>query len=150
LPVEGKPPTFSVGIYIDSMGGSMRLRKLAPALLLLAAISFQGYAAAMTMACGVGGVTDYGDVHPFKDLMKSCRVWEVIDASSGWDYPHLHLGQGASDISTVAFRADGYPTKIPYNGKKVVSVMQGPLNYGVEGKQSDTARIIAKPPNSAG
>ncbi len=81
--------------------------------------------AALQVACNISGVSDHAKTFAFKDAMKMCRAWKVMDADSNWDYTHNHLGRNdnSSAIADVELRDDGYPVYVPYNGKKVLTLM---------------------------
>jgi hypothetical protein len=83
-----------------------------------------GYVSAIQVACGLEGISDWMKSMPFKDALKMCRDYRVVPATSEWDYTHAHLGRtddGAA-ISQVSLRADGYPTQIPSNGNRVLTL----------------------------
>ena len=69
-------------------------------------------AAAIRVACGLEGIADWGKSLPFKNVMKMCRNWQIVSASSDWDYPHGHLGWTApGTIADIPLRPDGYPLR---------------------------------------
>lgn len=80
-------------------------------------------AAAIQVACGLEGIADWNKSLPFKDVMKMCRNWKIVSATSDWDYPHGHLGWSEpGSISDIPLRSDGYPEQIPHNGLKVLTL----------------------------
>ncbi|MBD3240336.1 MAG: hypothetical protein GF331_07100 [Chitinivibrionales bacterium] len=95
--------------------------RIVPAVL---AVFLTAHAAfSIQVACGLEGIADWGKSLPFKNVMKMCRGWQIVSASSDWDYPHGHLGWTApGTISDIPLRPDGYPEQIPYNGLKVLTL----------------------------
>ncbi len=95
--------------------------RIISAVLFVCVIAHAGVA--IQVACGLEGIADWGKSLPFKNVMKMCRGWQVVSATSDWDYPHGHLGWTApGTIADIPLRSDGYPEQIPYDGLKVLTL----------------------------
>jgi len=75
--------------------------------------------AAMRIACGLNGISDWTPCLPFVDVARSSRGWVQIDADKPIDYPH---GDPERTL-TIPVDENGYPRQIPAKGKRVTTVL---------------------------
>ncbi|MBD3240937.1 MAG: hypothetical protein GF331_10165 [Chitinivibrionales bacterium] len=118
----------------------MMVRPLWSSLSLILALSVA--APAMQVGANTWFHVDWTNDFPFKDLMMSCREWKVMDADNNWDYPHGHLGRESYPLSSISWDENLYPTSIPQNGKKVVTLMAVSIRENVGGYPFGTFTLL--------
>lgn len=77
--------------------------------LILATLLPVGAWAAMEIACGINGSTDWDDSEPFADLFTMSRTWHYLPANASGDWPHEK-----KTLDNIPVDDQGYPLEIPF------------------------------------